>query len=44
MCERRAYERAAMAASVSQRDQKWGLPLRFQMSSTDIMAALIQAN
>lgn len=42
--EERACERAAMAASVSQRDQKWGLPLRFQMSSTDIMAALIQAN
>lgn len=35
---------AAIAVSVSQRDQKCGLQLSFQMSSTDIMASLIQAN
>lgn len=44
VCEEWVYVEAAIAVSVSQRDQKCGLQLSFQMSSTDIMASLIQAN
>lgn len=44
MCKARVYVEAAGAVSVSQRERKYGLQLSFQMSSTDIMASLIQAN